>query len=637
MKNLLRIYFFAGHLVAVHLVATAQNVSLPAFPPQENIDLGNLAQGQSAPENSTNGLSKNDATLSSDGTAPSMATLVDLEYNKANLIDTLRLLAEISNVNIAFSAGVNAKSQEEITIKLKKISHENAMRIIMDVNNLAGIIQNGVLRIGTKEELESERDKLVKARALNWKLEPTRVLVYQVNYANATEVKAGLDGMMKAYTAGDNRFTVSADKDTNKLVIEGVADAISRAKAYIQVLDKRKPQVKIEARIVEASTDLTKTLGVSWGTRFALDAQRGLSTGLIFPNSIVGNIGGAGALGQAAPSLGGGGGSPSTNGSFGFTLGSMNGMINIDGILKAYETENLANIVASPQITVEDMQEAQIKEDQTMNRAGFGTTASSSAVNLNLRVRPKINPDNTIHLEVGISRATPSNAPTDLNSGSVNRSASTKLTVDNGETAVIGGLYQTLRYKSVGRIPILGKLPIIGFLFRNTDENTQRSELIVMITPRILPFKGDGGLSSELSPTSNFAKNNSANVKNNQSANPAATSNNLGSNAASNFPQNNVSSPNNSGSNGVSGNQSTPTNSAPTNNFGGGNEFGSVPTDLPSNSPNSAPVNDTSSNQGGNLPSDVPAGNSEPSQNTGSTNSQNGNSQNENGELNAEF
>jgi type IV pilus assembly protein PilQ len=320
------------------------------------------------------------------------------------------------------------------------------------------------LKIDTIANLTALREERLKEKESEWKNQPTKRLVWQVNYAKAVDLVPILKTMLKAY-AIDPRFSIIEDKRTNKVIIEGISDALVESKAILDSLDRRKQQVLIEARIVEASSELSKTLSVTWGTRFGFEGNRGLANGLLFPNSLSGSVGGAGALGTSAPNPLAGKGATQL-GTMAFSVGSINNLINIDAVLRAYETEALANVIASPRVVVQDQEKATIKEDITLSHSVLGTNEGRNTIaTLELIVAPQVTSDNSLELDIQVQRQTPTNAPTDPVQGSIKRQANTKLIVSNGETAVIGGLYQTQKFKGQGRVPFLGRLPLIGALF----------------------------------------------------------------------------------------------------------------------------------------------------------------------------
>jgi hypothetical protein len=266
-----------------------------------------------------------------------------------------------------------------------------------------------------------------------------------------------------------------------------------------------------------------------------------------------------------------------------FTVGSINNLINIDAILRAYETEALANVIASPRVVVQDQEKATIKEDISLSRGVLGPDgkpeARTTVANLELVVSPQVTSDNTLELDIQVQRQTPTNAPSDPVQGSIKRQANTKLIVANGETAVIGGLYQTQKFKGQGRIPFLGRLPLIGALFRTNEEQSFRSELMVLITPRILPGGGSRssvkadlpiGTNSANTGGNNFA-NNSNNSGDNASNTSGGTSNEFGNtatNATGGSAASNLTSPGNSAK------ATAPATTEGGNNFGNAADFG---------------------------------------------------------------
>ena len=469
--------------------------------PQGNSSNTSNSKGAGSLGNSLNNNSGNPSkdAIKNGGQAVSvpLSERVSLEYRNAPLVDVLRSIADAAKFNLALASAVS-NSNPEVTIRLTNVTYDVALRTILDLQGLGVSVEDGVLRVDTVDNITKQRQQKVASKLDIWKSEPTRRLVWQVNYAKANDLQSVLKTMLQDF-AQDARFSIVADPRTNKLMVEGVADALIKAKSILESLDKRKQQVLIEARIVEASNELSRTLSVTWGTRFGFDGRNGLPSGIAFPNSIQGSLGGAGSVGQAAPSA------PSnlipSFGQMGLSLGAINGMLNIDGILRAYETEQLANIIATPRIVVEDNEKASIDETTSTTRpvpGGAGETRTLE-VGLNLTVTPQITSDNSIELDIEVKRETPTNAATDSVQGKTSRKAKTKLIVNNGDTAVIGGLYQTFKLKGTGVIPFLGRLPIIGFLFRTNDEQSRRTELMVLITPRILP---SGSKASDYGATS---------------------------------------------------------------------------------------------------------------------------------------
>ncbi len=449
--------------------------------PTNNTDIPPLA---------TNTTSANTTDATSSATpVNSLQEHVTLVYRDAFLLDVIRHLCEESKINHVIAPAVaETAGTRTITLKLTDITYEVALKTVLDLFLLGTVLDNGIVRIDSLENIKREQEDKKKIRDERIKQEPTRVAIYQLNYVQSNNIAPMVTQAMRSHSIIDARFSVQADVHSNRLIVEAVQDAQVRVKTLIENLDKRKQQVVIEARIIEASNDVSRAFRINWGARFGLDAGRGLASGLIFPNSILGNIGGAGEV----VDLGVGRKNPGP-GQIGLSVGSINGMFNIDGILKAYESEKLANIIASPTLTVMDNEkghfdetiETQIVIPPAAGSTSTGTTSTFKSA-LAVDVTPMIAADGSIELDVSVQRDTPDSTPTALTQSKIGRNAKTKLAIRHGETAVIGGLYQTTKTKDQGRIPILGSLPIIGTLFRTNDNYTKRTELMILLTPRVV-------------------------------------------------------------------------------------------------------------------------------------------------------
>lgn len=464
--------------------------------------------------------------------APVQERLTSIVYRGAPLMDVIRSIAESANINIAFTQSVK---NDPLTIQLDNVSYDVALATILDLNNLGATRENNILRIDTKDNIKKTIEERLKLDKDIRRTQVPRTVIMQINYAKATQLSGLLTSMLKEYST-DDRFSVQADDRTNKILITGIEEAIVRAKALVTNLDKRKQQILIEARVIEAATNFNKDLNIDWGSKFALDANRGLGQGWVFPSSVKGNLGGAGSLGPA----GGVSLTPNTN-RLNASFGSINGMFNLDAILTAYEKEAMISIIASPKVVVQDQETSSILNSEQKSRTAISNDSvqtRTSSANLSLNVTPQITHDGGVELAIKVSRDTPGEDSNSPNEESVTkRDINTKLIVNNGDTAVIGGLFTIQKSKTEFRVPFLGKIPIIGWFFRNKSEVSNRSELMVLLTPRILPNSSPGGA-------------------------PAG-----GNGAMSNFggPPNNSGSYDNSGFNNSSVNSNTGINAAPNN------------------------------------------------------------------------
>lgn len=511
--------------------------------------------------------------------SPRLEEKVTLDFRATPLGDVLRTIAEQSSINLVIGRSVN--QSEPVTLRLNDVTYKTAMQTLLQINGLDAQTKDNILRIDSIEKVTSELNQKKTLERSEWNSQPSRVMIWQLNYAGADTVAPLVEKMITSKFSGLTNFSISTDMRTNKLMIESIPEVLERAKTLIQILDKRKRQVLIEARIVEASRDMSKSLGVNWGASFNLDGRNGLSTGLVFPNSIAGTIGGAGNVGTNAPRKGVAG-DPARVGTTALTIGSINSLINLDAVISAYETESMANIIASPRIVVEDQDTANINETtskKSQTIVGQTVVSNQASYELSLTVKPKITNDGNIQMSIQVNRGTPGNDSSNGVETITNRAAKTNLSVGDGETAVIGGLYQSSKTDSIGRIPILGDLPLIGWLFRTRSQGSLRTELMVLITPRLVKERGDG------------------------SGGVAET----GSQMDSLIPVSNTKSPSNNALNNTSFNNSTGNNSAFKDNFKANN---TNPTNaVPANRPNGDGQKVNKQNSGGTAPNGALSGN----------------------------
>ena len=305
-----------------------------------------------------------------------------------------------------------------------------------------------------------------------------------MNFARASEVAPRVKDVLS------ERGTVTTDDRTNVLIVKDVQEALSRAEGLVRNLDTEIPQVRIESRIVEASANVNKALGVQWGGNATASAATGNPTGLFFPNS-VNAVGGAGGGTQNyavnLPVAAGEG----SGGAIGFQFGSASSAFNLNLRLSALESTGQLKTISAPSVSTIDNREATIGQ-------GFSipfSQVSASGVNtifveakLELKVTPHVSADGSVLMKIKVTNNSPNPALTGANGqpSISKREAETEALVKDGETTVIGGIYTRQMSKSENSVPFFGKLPILGYLFRNRTDSDQNTELLVFITPRII-------------------------------------------------------------------------------------------------------------------------------------------------------
>ena len=294
---------------------------------------------------------------------------------------------------------------------------------------------------------------------------------------------------------------MSVDKRTNTLIVKDIEEHVIAIEDLVRRLDAQTPQVLIEARIVEASRDYTKELGVQWGGYAAMSPALGNQTGLVFPASI-GLAGGASDSSSVTSGLF----SPSnpnyavnlpapagqgTGGAIGLTLGSLGGAANLAIRLSAAEEEGTVKIISAPKVSTIDNNKAVIQQGisfpvSVVSAQGVNTQFFDAE--LKMEVTPHVTQDGNIMLSIDLTKNEPDFSQTGANGNPTIRKKEThtSLLLQDGDTTVIGGIYTRNTSSSAKKVPFFADLPLIGVLFRANSETDSRSELLIFVTPRIV-------------------------------------------------------------------------------------------------------------------------------------------------------
>ncbi len=410
--------------------------------------------------------------------------LISIHFQQASILDVLDVIAEVSGLNLVIHPGVTGT----VTVRLDNIPWDQALDIILKMNNLAVEIEGNILRIAQAGVFQQEvaqrvtqQRQQIEAIRVQEELQPLETKLITVNFAEP----GAIVGIVNSYFTGansqnsqDRRGTITVDPRTKTLIIQDTDANIKKIEGIVATLDRRTPQVLIEARIVSLSTFFRKELGINWTGRFNADVAHGNPLGYRFPYSV--DMPG---FGVNLPTVGDAIG---TTGQI--TLGSIDDIITIFARIDAAEENNQAKTLSQPKIFTQDNVGASVNSTQTIYRAVGGdsqTPASIQAVSaaLSLNVTPRISRDGFITMLVNVSNGAVAATGTGTNTQSIN----SQVTVKDGETVVIGGIYQTSDEKKLAAVPYLHKIPLIGWLFKSTlpNSNTQ-DELLVFLTPRIL-------------------------------------------------------------------------------------------------------------------------------------------------------
>jgi type IV pilus assembly protein PilQ len=397
---------------------------------------------------------------------------IDMKVRDADVVEVLRMFAQISGLNVVIQPGVSGT----VTVELENVPWDQALDQILKINGLGFELEGNIMRIAPTSVLAQEaeeRQRLEQAKALSV---PLRTIFRRLSYANASQLAALL-----ASSGGilSQRGSVIVDQRTNSMIIKELPEFMDTVIAVIENLDTPEPQVMIEARIVETTKRFTRTLGVQWNFRGEATPERGTTTGLEFPNRIDAR-GGVNLLTGAQ------------SGFLGLTLGNILDSFSIDAMLQAAETEGLINILSAPKVATLNNETASIQSGlQIPIQTIANNTVTVQFVNatLELEVTPQVTAEGTILMDIEIAKREPqlafavqgaANAPIST------KEARTRVIVRDGGTTVIGGIYEVSTDQGEDRVPGLSNVPILGHLFRNKRRTDENDELLIFITPRVI-------------------------------------------------------------------------------------------------------------------------------------------------------
>ena len=407
---------------------------------------------------------------------------LSLNFQSIEVRAVLQLIADFTDLNLITSDTVKGN----VTLRLKNVPWDQALDIILRSKGLGMVKDGNVISVAPAEELaaRAKLDQTIEAQA------PLVSDSIQINYAKASDFTKLLK--TKDNSLLSERGSVSVDQRTNRLLIRDTAKNIAAITELVQELDIPVRQVLIESRIVLATNDFSKELGV----RFGVSNSDRTAT------EEVGVSGTAGAAEVAR--LGGTPTQPSrynvnlpvtslaaSAGSIGLALARLPFGTLIDLELSAAQTEGRSETISSPRVITSDQSKAVIETGTEIpyaeaSSSGAATVSFKKAV-LSLEVTPQITPDDRIIMELIVSKDSPDFANITIAGPPIQtQSVETNVLVDNGETIVLGGVYEQTKAKSTQRVPFFGDLPIIGFLFRSTFEQDNKSELLIFITPKLL-------------------------------------------------------------------------------------------------------------------------------------------------------
>ncbi len=412
----------------------------------------------------------------------------------------LQLLADVSGRNIVVSDTV----QGNVTLRLQNVPWDQALDIVLATKGLDMRENGGVIIVAPAEEIAAREKADLESRQQILELEPLVSEYIQVNYAKASDLAELLTGAKTENSLLSERGSVGIDDRTNTLLVQDVASGIAEIRRLVSTLDIPVRQVLIEARIVIVRDDFSRDLGIRWGVTQVSEPGNGLlavtgsgtgASGMI--NSGIDNIN---TTGQPFPielpplaerymvNL------PVANPAGKLALALLNDDFLVDLELSALQAEGRGEVVSSPRVITANQKEASIRQGveipyQEASSSGATTTSFKEAV-LSLTVTPQITPDDRIILDLVVTKDSVGAQVSNDRGGSIpsidTRAIQTQVLVDNGQTVVLGGIYETEESEDISKVPFLGDIPGLGALFRSTRKVSNKSELLIFVTPKIL-------------------------------------------------------------------------------------------------------------------------------------------------------
>ena len=405
---------------------------------------------------------------------------ISLDFQQADISNVLRLIAEVSGFNMVVGEGVKSK----VTMKLVSVPWDQALDMILKMNGLGKIRQSNILWIDSLANIAKQQNEEAQARDAKTLAEPLVDRVFYIRNLQATEIMTALRQYLSP------RGLMQMSQGTNAIVVRDTESLIGVMKQLIDGLDLEVPQVQIEARIVQADTTYSRSLGVQWG----IQNVNVLSQGAV-ANFKTGNTGPFGNqtsnyLVNLPATVGGLISTPAV----GFTIGKTDGAL-LDMRLSAGELLGLSKVIAAPKITTLDKREAKISQGESIpfqTTSLQGTQTTFVDANLELNVTPQItsrDPKETgkqIMMKVRATRNAVGARSNPAGPSIDRREANTQVIIRDGETMVVGGVFIDTQNNNVLGIPYLSRVPVLGWLFKSKSEAVAKQELLIFLTPSIV-------------------------------------------------------------------------------------------------------------------------------------------------------
>jgi len=420
---------------------------------------------------------------------------LSLNFQDIPVRAVLQLIADFTGLNVVVSDSVDGN----LTLRLKNVPWDQALAIILKAKGLSKRESGNVMLVAPSEEIAAQEKIDLEAAQAVTELAPLRSVFFTVNFAKVKELEKLFTGGGGGEEGGggllSSRGSVIIDERTNTLILKDTEEVISEVRRVINKLDIPIRQVLISSRIVIATDDFSKEMGVRFGdsrwkqtdadsfqtTSGSLNATQSIQESITDPTSAtveIDTISNRMAVNMPAVA---------TAGSFAFSV--LNGGNLLELEISALQTENKGEVISSPRVVTADRHEAFIEQGVeipflTASSSGSTTVEFKKAV-LAIKVTPQITPDDRIIMDLQVNKDSVGEVFSGIPSIDT-REVQTQVLVNNGDTIVLGGIYEQVTRDEVDKIPVLGDIPLLGFLFRHTLDTDDKAELLIFVTPKIL-------------------------------------------------------------------------------------------------------------------------------------------------------
>lgn len=406
------------------------------------------------------------ASPSAQAQGPYTGQPVSLKVVQISVTDFFRTISELSGLNILIDPEVGGS----LTLNVEQVPWDQLFDAVLQSQGLAKRIEGNLVRISTQDKLRAEQEISQSLKEATFLAADTVTITKRLNYATGAEIRGTLEPHLTP------RGSMNVDDRTNTLIISDVPYGIDAVTSLIKILDVAEKQVEIEARIIEASTNFSRSLGI----------QLGFGIGRIEPaKNAFGDVADrvTSQINTITPAAG------QITGIAGLTVGGLIDVFRLDALITAAETDGEARILSKPRVTTQNNTEAIITQGSEIPipvQQNFTTTVQFQTAALQLTVIPRVTNVGTILLKIHVENNIPDFARTVLGIPAIQTSeATTQVMVQDGGTTVIGGIYVQSESETEDRVPGLGRIPLLGNLFKSKTKSKDTREIIFFITARI--------------------------------------------------------------------------------------------------------------------------------------------------------